>query len=637
MATFSSDGSASDVQAKINGASNGDTVTIPVGSFTWATQVTITKGIRLQGAGAGRVIARSVSSVAIPASLPSSVTLTITLDNVSQTAATINVGDKLSIERTSGTWSGGNWTGNLPWMKGTVTSFNSGTGELVLSVTSTNYSGTHDEWIIVTEPTSRTIINAGIAGDYILKITPNTTQSCEILQIRFDQPWGSSANISTQLAYIDVDLVANSKTVLIHDCYFNTICYGTNVRTGSNRVLIWNTSFTAQAWATDWLAVDQHCTGENTVWSAPSTMGSSDTTGTNNLYIENCDFHAWRNCTDAGDNAKLVLRYCLLNEAACGSHGADSGPWGARHQEFYQNSFISVGRNDGMTIPIALYFRWRGGTGVIAQNYFTPSAGNDYPNTPDVLNLGVWAMAAANAGWGAGRYGITSITAANPTIVTTSAPHTGQTGQKVYLTGTNSTPSLDGNYVMTKLSDTTFSVPVNVTVSGNAGYANPANWPAPRQVGFGYVTGTGVDGIGVGPNDAVGYVGDQEPIYVWSNTNTPVVTLNNGGVQPAYPDEVSDYIISGREYYIDTSKPGWSAFTYPHPLRTVTPTVVSGGGAGASSPSNSKKNSIRVNQEIARALANPKPVDRNAQAINWAKSQGHVERSYQPNRKSIKF
>ena len=49
---YHSNGSASDVQAKINNATNGDTVTVPAGSFTWTTTVRISgKAITLQGAG----------------------------------------------------------------------------------------------------------------------------------------------------------------------------------------------------------------------------------------------------------------------------------------------------------------------------------------------------------------------------------------------------------------------------------------------------------------------------------------------------------------------------------------------------------------------------------------------------------
>jgi hypothetical protein len=45
--------SYSDVNSAINAASEGDTVTVPSGSCTWTAQLTITKGITLQGAGVG--------------------------------------------------------------------------------------------------------------------------------------------------------------------------------------------------------------------------------------------------------------------------------------------------------------------------------------------------------------------------------------------------------------------------------------------------------------------------------------------------------------------------------------------------------------------------------------------------------
>ena len=43
--------SYADVSAAISAASAGDTVTVPAGSCTWATQMNITKGIRLAGPG----------------------------------------------------------------------------------------------------------------------------------------------------------------------------------------------------------------------------------------------------------------------------------------------------------------------------------------------------------------------------------------------------------------------------------------------------------------------------------------------------------------------------------------------------------------------------------------------------------
>jgi hypothetical protein len=63
---------------------------------------------------------------------------------------------------------------------------------------------------------------------------------------------------------------------------------------------------------------------------------------------------------------------------------------------------------------------------------------------------------------------ITGNTAANPSVVTTGT-HGLTSGQTVTITGSNSTPTLNGPRVVTVLSSTTFSVPVTVTVAGTAG------------------------------------------------------------------------------------------------------------------------------------------------------------------------
>ena len=47
--TWLSNGSASNVQALHNSARDGDTITLPAGTFFWATTVTITKGITVIG------------------------------------------------------------------------------------------------------------------------------------------------------------------------------------------------------------------------------------------------------------------------------------------------------------------------------------------------------------------------------------------------------------------------------------------------------------------------------------------------------------------------------------------------------------------------------------------------------------
>lgn len=65
---------------------------------------------------------------------------------------------------------------------------------------------------------------------------------------------------------------------------------------------------------------------------------------------------------------------------------------------------------------------------------------------------------------------LTSSSQANPTLITTGAPHLLATGDVVTIAGhTGSTPAIDGQHVVTVVSGTTFTIPVNVTVAGTGG------------------------------------------------------------------------------------------------------------------------------------------------------------------------
>src|SRR2546429_1772660 len=51
--------SYADVSAAVSAASSGDTVRVPAGSATWSSQLNISKGILLQGAGIGQTVITS--------------------------------------------------------------------------------------------------------------------------------------------------------------------------------------------------------------------------------------------------------------------------------------------------------------------------------------------------------------------------------------------------------------------------------------------------------------------------------------------------------------------------------------------------------------------------------------------------
>ncbi len=106
---------------------------------------------------------------------------------------------------------------------------------------------------------------------------------------------------------------------------------------------------------------------------------------------------------------------------------------------------------------------------------FTSLAGANVTAASIVCADSTPATVAANSENGAAdpALTITGNTAANPTVVTTSTPHGLTTGAVVNISGSNSTPSIDGSFPVTVLSPTTFSIPVNVTAAGTAGTASP--------------------------------------------------------------------------------------------------------------------------------------------------------------------
>jgi PKD repeat protein len=381
--------------------------------------------------------------------------------------------------------SGGNPTGTRGYMIGTVTSYSGTT--LTMNIASTGGSGTQALWIISTLA-STTITHS--APGVLLTLTEATSRSVQVGGIRFVTGTGTGD-------YAVFKYTSGGQPILVHDCYFESTSALDCIYSESNRGVIWNCSFAAFPFSMAQLAIHmKNC--PTTSWTTASTMGSADTTGTENLYVEDCDFHAWLNCTDFDDSSRVVVRNCLMNNAGCGTHGADTSTYGVRHYEFYNNLFVFNAYNNGQTFNLNWWFFLRGGTGVIASNTLPAISSTDY-GTKQGVNMIVMNLqrnAGPNPCWGAGS---------------------GLTG---------------------------------------------AQYPAPRQVGMGRVTGTA-------GNDSITYKGDSEPLYIWGNTSGySVGTSDYGGTECSNPDSSADYIVAGRDYFNNgTAKPGWVAYTYPHPLR----------------------------------------------------------------------
>lgn len=514
-----------DVQNAINSAPTGGTVNIPAGTCTWTSGVTISgKGITVNGAGSSRIIAISSTQLSLSTGTQ---TLTIQGADPGNPTSAITTGETLDIQET-GT--------EANFIKGTVTSFNASNGQLTINATSdggscgSNSLSNCKRWLISTVPSNPTVIvnnaqgsNMGAGG--LFSIMEDTSVHTSLGNIQVVPGSTYQDNV------IQVNYTSGGQAVLIHDMRITgnpnlsdpPDGNPTMIVMNTNRGVIWNCSFDSSPYNISTLGaitIQQDAADVTDSWDSQSNMGSLDTTGQGKVYAEDNDFHAMNYATSTDNNARAAWRYNLYDNAGVGTHGADTSYYGQRYFEFYDNVMVFEPYTDGTTFNVGDWFFLRGGTGLIYNNQITPLVSQDYGTKSDV-NMTVMNLQRSGGPtqcWGAGH----------------------------------STP---GQY-----------------------------YHAPRQVGYGYVTGKGTatyppDGDNDTSKDSYAYVGDSEPFYIWGNSRNPlnVYISDYGAGQCSSPDSSSNYIVQNRDYFNGTTaKPGWSPYTYPHPLRGASSAPVAG-------------------------------------------------------------
>ena len=135
---------------------------------------------------------------------------------------------------------------------------------------------------------------------------------------------------------------------------------------------------------------------------------------------------------------------------------------------------------------------------------------------------------------------ITSITAASPTVITTSSAHGIANNTSVTITDSNSTPTINGTHTVTVLSSTTFSIPVKVSAAGTLGEVEYkiAN-TSPLQWKFGIRKGASVRHIADNGDNYVGYVGGNGAGGLANDTLTGVTLYKASELNQASPDQHS--------------------------------------------------------------------------------------------------
>jgi hypothetical protein len=189
--------------------------------------------------------------------------------------------------------------------------------------------------------------------------------------------------------------ISSNYTALVHDCKFNnSTVYSWIVVCRANGIIFWNDSFVGSG-NNGLGGISFVCQryGPISSWNTPDSIGTRDTTGLMNSYVENCTFYDGpTGCSNFDDNSRVVWRYNKMINASLGSHGQETSIYGVRHWEVYNNTFIysSSGKGpSGASYPLNMnyWFEIRGGTGVVTRN-----AMDDIPFNKTGVQLNVFSI-----------------------------------------------------------------------------------------------------------------------------------------------------------------------------------------------------------------------------------------------------
>ncbi len=270
----------------------------------------------------------------------------------------------------------------------------------------------------------------------------------------------------------------NAEPVVISNNKFTVSSSGLFLINVAGGVIIADNAFNA-GWD-DSLIRLKNANDSDRSWGTADTLGSRDTDGKLNHYIEGNTFYGGTNqAIDCDDAARCVYRYNNATYSSFNTHGYDTSPQGQRHFEVYNNRFLNPGgtsqlANENWAIWI------RGATGVIFNNYFDDLAGPYWGNKPEI---------------------------------------------KLSIRGAE-----------------------DVRPQGSCGNVR---YPVPRQLGQNY--------------DGSGYF--RDPIYLWGNTGTTVVSAGWNWGNPCGLSFATFFQWGRDGVNTGAARPGYSPFAYPHPLR----------------------------------------------------------------------
>jgi hypothetical protein len=330
-------------------------------------------------------------------------------------------------------------------------------------------------------------------------------------------------------------------------------------------------------------------------WTQPAYFGSEKFMFAEDNYFNNTSGNFYGGVVDVFIGGRAVLRHNHCHDVVLvGNHGTESGRYrGGRAMEVYNNDFHWPYSRDVGGV--------RSGSIVLHDNTHDGATLNNVDYAMQLYRLleqgpGGWDGATGDNPWDV------NATESDGTHVDGHAPYLFESGTATggftsggtaILTDTTKTWTTNqwANYEVKKLSggkpgEISSNGSNSLTTTIDTGYGGGATWTAGDQYQIHKVLIV-LDQLGRGAGDLI--TGDTpinqttgnaawphqalEPCYCWNDVYTPTNTTIT--LQPT--SNSTGVLTQGRDYINGTPMPGYTPYTYPHPL-------VSGGGHGPESP-----------------------------------------------------
>jgi hypothetical protein len=186
----------------------------------------------------------------------------------------------------------------------------------------------------------------GGGGPPLITISESTAGNIRIQGFTFVQ--GTGAHLGGNGGIIKMAFTSGGKPILVTGNTFTQGKTGNAIVAATNRGVIWGNTFTGvpsynrtpgDNCFNNTSALRHYATAVYaSSWTTPSTMGTADTDGTQNLYFENNTVTNMNEAFDTNIGGRTVYRYNIITNSGLTLHGDTS--IGSRHVEFYNNTIL---------------------------------------------------------------------------------------------------------------------------------------------------------------------------------------------------------------------------------------------------------------------------------------------------------